>query len=112
MRIPDPPPGVDQDAVWYHGFCSRGTAERSLYLQGNSDDHDGMFMIRQSPNGKNEVIFCVLYGGQVQHFKARYKDRGYWFYGNTFDNVQSIIDFHSTNTGKLPVLLTKACVRF
>ena len=69
-------------------------------------------MIRQSPNGKNEVIFCVLYGGQVQHFKARYKDRGYWFYGNTFDNVQSIIDFHSTNRGKLPVLLTKACVRF
>ena len=113
VRIPDPPPGVDQDAAWYHGFCSRGTAERSLYLQGDAAENDGMFLIRQSPNGKNEVIFCVLYGGQVQHFKARYQDKGYWFYGKTFDNVQSIIDFHKRNRiGTGPVLLRQPCARF
>lgn len=113
----DKPPGVDEDAVWYHGYCTRGTAERAIYLQG--DAQDGMYLIRQSPNGKNEIVFCVLYAGQVQHYKARYLDQQrYYFYGNTFDNVQAIIDFHRINKGGkdgkggLAVLLLTPCVRF
>eukprot|EP00729_Bicosta_minor_P013751 gene13751-10789_t len=95
----------------------RGTAERAIYLQG--DAQDGMYLIRQSPNGKNEIVFCVLYAGQVQHYKARYLDQQrYYFYGNTFDNVQAIIDFHRINKGGkdgkggLAVLLLTPCVRF
>ena len=106
-------PGLDPNASYYHGVCSRPVAERALLSQGRIQGLDGVYLIRQSPRGQGQMVLSMVYDKVVWHYKMQHIGGGrYHYYGKEYDNIQHIIDHHKVKAEKMLCLLKHFCSRF
>eukprot|EP00037_Helgoeca_nana_P001189 m.25606 g.25606 ORF g.25606 m.25606 type:complete len:628 (+) comp11534_c0_seq1:137-2020(+) len=105
-------PGLDPNALYYHGVCSRPIAERALFSQGPVESLNGTFLVRQSPRGQGSMVVSMVFDGVVWHYKMNKTAKGYEYYGNNFKDIDAIIDHHKKRPEAMLCCLNNHCSRY
>eukprot|EP00035_Acanthoeca_spectabilis_P023198 m.448241 g.448241 ORF g.448241 m.448241 type:complete len:623 (-) comp19633_c0_seq1:148-2016(-) len=105
-------PGLNPNALYYHGVCSRPIAERALLSQGPVETLDGTFLVRQSPRGQGSMVISMVFDGVVWHYKMNRTASGYEYYGKHFRDIDEIIEHHKKRPEAMLCCLENHCSRF
>jgi hypothetical protein len=69
--------------------------------------------VRESDKAPGQLVVSVVFEGAVWHYKVQnLPDGRFRFYGNDFNSLADLVQFHMTNAGKILTVLTRCCSKY
>lgn len=93
---------------WIHGGLQRKSAEHVLSIHGNQD---GLFLLRESSQVKNDFVLSLCSGGSPFHFQVQQNGANCYYIddGPLFEGLGSVIEYYRTKPDGLPAMLRSYC---